>query len=434
MQEKTTSAHRSYNKKIPKPIRSVLKKIVGRFVHPRIGSKPTPKVFENCEITPFKFDCSGAFCLSADFEQSWAWMYDTPDMLKMGSLERKYFPRLFRELEKHNIPITWAIVGHLFLDECKRDKSSGLAHPDMPRPENHYSNDHWSWEKGDWYQFDPCTDIKKDPDWYAKDLIKMIIDSNVEHEVGTHSFSHIDFSNKNCDKKLADSEIKKCIEVMADMGSTPRSMVFPGGFEGNFDVLSKNNLISYRGGGPIELSYPYKINEGLWNINQSVFLFAHEGEDYLKRSIRYIKKAVKNNQVCHISFHPSNLNDENMKHTFLPILKYAEERKKMGELWIATMKDLAIYCEAREHFEASVKQTKRFIIIDSQCKIDARKYESSEITLKISIPRTRRVKSIDVDGKEYLIGKPYCYIKHEETAYLILTVPTGKNKILIEYK
>ena len=45
-------------------------------------------------------------------------------------------------------------------------------------------------DEGDWFKADPCTNLQTDPNWYAPDLIKLIRDSKVKHEIGSHTFSH----------------------------------------------------------------------------------------------------------------------------------------------------------------------------------------------------------------------------------------------------
>lgn len=76
---------------------------------------------------------------------------------------------LLNILERHNIPATWAIVGHLFLDHCK--KEDGIPHKDMPR------------FKPDWYSADPCTDLQKDPLYYGRDIVEKILSNRIEHEI-----------------------------------------------------------------------------------------------------------------------------------------------------------------------------------------------------------------------------------------------------------
>ena len=91
----------------------------------------------------------------------------------------------------------------------------------------------------------------------------MILDSNVEHEIGTHTFTHIDFSDKNCSPEVAEDEIKACIEAAKPYRINLQSIVFPGGTWGNIEVLKKYNFLIYRRRTDFELSYPYRDNYNL---------------------------------------------------------------------------------------------------------------------------------------------------------------------------
>ena len=73
---------------------------------------------------PFK----GGIVISADFELAWAWRYakqfkDSYSIgLKMAQQTRQNFPFFIKMFEDYNIPITWATVGHLFLEKCKNEE------------------------------------------------------------------------------------------------------------------------------------------------------------------------------------------------------------------------------------------------------------------------------------------------------------------------
>ena len=135
----------------------------------------------------------GVIVLSCDFELAWAWRYSKRKInpLEMARQERKNFPIILQKLTELDIPITWATVGHLFLESCKRD--GGRANSDLLRPE-FFENEFWNYERGDWYDIDPCGSYKTHPEYYAPDLVEMILNSKVPHEIGCHSFSHCDFS------------------------------------------------------------------------------------------------------------------------------------------------------------------------------------------------------------------------------------------------
>ena len=148
---------------------------------------------------------------------------------------RETLASLLRATEELGFPLTWAVVGHLALDRC--DCPSGVPHPDMPRPRTASGLD--------WYAFDPCSDVGREPLWYGSDMVEAVLDSPVEHEIACHSFSHVDFSA--CDRRVAEAEVAKCISVLKErFGVRPVSFVFPHDRVGHLDVLAKHGIKVFR--------------------------------------------------------------------------------------------------------------------------------------------------------------------------------------------
>src|SRR5689334_2135353 len=184
------------------------------------GLEPERKVFDGVEVAPFKGGASAAVTISADTEMNWAFRGRSAEVRdSLGTTERHNIPVILDILSDYSIPITWATVGHLFLSAC--DRNGGTAHEAMPRPP---ANERWN---GDWYKHDPCTDVERDPLWYAPDLMALIASSRVPHEIGSHTFSHIDFSAHTSDERLVTKEIEACRAAMKPFGLDVKSLVYP---------------------------------------------------------------------------------------------------------------------------------------------------------------------------------------------------------------
>ncbi len=284
----------------------------------------------------------GGLIISADFEMAWAWRYTktNADYLQKGRIERENIPKILRVLDEYNIPITFATVGHLFLENCERG-----AH-DWMRKIPHF-DDHWKFTKGDWYDHDPYSNYKDAPEWYAPDLIHMILDSKVDHEIGTHTFSHIDLSYKNCPPDVADDEIKACIMVANNYDIKLESIVFPGGTWGNIETLEKHKIIIYRKRNEFELAYPYRDDIGLLVTTSSGSLeydlnYGWPKEYLINRLKKYVDKAIRSNTIAHLWFHPS-LEPFILENIIPPFLEYASSKREIGELWIGPMNSIAHY-------------------------------------------------------------------------------------------
>ena len=282
----------------------------------------------------------GGFIISADFELGWAFRYSKtdPHPKKMAMQSRKNFPFLIRTFEEYNIPITWATVGHLFLKKCRKGDHDWMHR--IPYFENKY----WLYNKGDWFDCDPYTSWEKAKEWYAPDLIENILNSKIKHEIGCHSFSHIDLTYNNCPQEVAEDEIKACVELSKDWGISLKTFVFPAGTYGNFEGLKKYRFITYRKSLKYELSNPVVDENGLVVVPASKGLgdngLGWSAEYFIKRYRKYINKSIKTGTICHFWFHPS-IDEWFLKRIFPDILKYAAEKREEGKLWIGTMAETA---------------------------------------------------------------------------------------------
>jgi peptidoglycan/xylan/chitin deacetylase (PgdA/CDA1 family) len=195
------------------------------------------------------------FIISLDTELIWGYAaYPSKEAVSLMKNDSKKvrgcIDILLNLFEKHNIPATWAIVGHLFLDHCECE--DGMPHKDMPR------------FKKDWFSSDPCTDIKRDPLYYGRDIVEKILSNRIEHEIGYHSFSHVIFSE--CRREVAEAEIKEGIKLAKELGITLKSFVFPENKIGHIDVLKENGFKIYRG-----------ENLGRYDPNQSFLIRKFNG-------------------------------------------------------------------------------------------------------------------------------------------------------------
>ena len=249
--------------------------------------------------------------ISSDFELAWAWRYSKnfnnafSVAIQMAKQERDNIPGIVSLCEQYNIPITWATVGHLFLQSCENE--NGIAHAAMPRL-NHFENQYWKFSGKDWYEYDPCTNLETDPEWYCPDLIKIIQDSKVNHEIACHTFSHIDCRDSICSPSVMRAELRKCKELAEGFGVQLSSFVHPGHTIGNLDVLKEEGFTNFRTDYRNVLGYPKKHSNGLWEFEQSAeFNLRKEwSADYHTfRYIEMVKRSMETNTVCVFWFHPS---------------------------------------------------------------------------------------------------------------------------------
>ena|SRR2546425_751669 len=375
--------------------RALLKAILALRGDGKAGIKPQPRVFDGIAIAPFKNNARAAACISADFEMSWAFRHHPKEVARdRGQRERENIPHLLQIFERCAFPITWATVGHLFLESCTR-LPNGLAHPELPRPPR---NTLWT---GDWYMHDPCTDYKHDPLWYAPDLIQNILESPVRHEIGTHSFSHIDFSPACSDPILARRELEESAAAMQRFGLIPRSLVYPFNRMGHTELLADLSItaVRYRDRRErVRLSYPERMPSGVYKFYESMILRTSTSYAYLDKVKLFVAKAVARRAVFHLWFHPSD--PLSVAETeLLPITRYIDSQRKEGLVWVATMAEIASYCEARHSLRPEVRRTHGEMTIVWRGSFPSDKYGHTELTLILPpLPRPRMVTLTNSDG------------------------------------
>lgn len=291
------------------------------------------------------------FIISLDTELIWGIIHtkSDPSLLMMDDRKgRGTIDTLLNIFEKYNIPATWTIVGHLFLDHCECE--GGVPHKDMPR------------FKDDWYSCDPCTNIHKDPLYYGKDIIKKILSSRVKHEIGYHSFSHVIFSE--CSKGVAEAELKEGVKLAKEFGITLKSFVFPQDKVGHIDILRNQGFKIYRGkrarhvsethniifrkiGGGIDkliaLPVEPKGRDGIWGIpssmmfQDSLFHFT-----LILRAMVGINKAIREKKVFHIYLHPQALlSQPSLAGKLDKLFAFVAKKRNEGKLQVTTMGELA---------------------------------------------------------------------------------------------
>jgi peptidoglycan/xylan/chitin deacetylase (PgdA/CDA1 family) len=341
-----TQLYKKIRKKLPASLAGALTKLA-RI----IKGKPIVMPQELLVYKGFPNHQKGGMILSADFELAWAPRFTKrhPNPLehaiKLAKQERKNVPQLLSLFEKHHIPVTWATVGHLFLSSY--DEFDHNAMKRIP----HFETEWIRFTEGDWFDNVPKTSWQEAPEWYCPDLIKMIISSKVNHEIATHTFSHVNFSDKYCPPEVADDEINASMNVMKPYGITPVSICFPFGTWGNVPVLKKHGIKIYRRKLlAYQMAYPYKDEHGLL-VTLSTDAFdrsnpAYSAKSYKARFIKAINKAIKTGTVANFVFHPS-MDPWMISEVMDEVLGYAAKKRDEGALWIGTMKEIAEHINSR---------------------------------------------------------------------------------------
>lgn len=296
----------------------------------------------------------GSVVISIDAELAWGF-HDlrVPPYRRIKSA-RAAWSRLLATLEEHSLPATWAVVGHLFLEECD---GTHEWHPDSP----------------EWFERDPGGTVSERDQWFGPDLVDAIRRAGPDHEIACHSFSHVEFDSPETTRETAVAEVEASIEAAISMDVSLHSFVFPRNGVGHRDVLSDYGFTSYRGVRPDRwfdtlptprigklldatvvrtappLVSPTVDEYGLVDLPASLDLFGFQGvarslvkpafgDPIVRQARAGIDHAVEEDGVLHLWLHPNNLLEERDFDRLETVLSYLARRRDATSLAVETMR------------------------------------------------------------------------------------------------
>lgn len=139
---------------------------------------------------------TGSATISVEIELGWGF-HDRTDpasadeISEDGEAEREALDWFLAACDDAGVSVTFDVVGHLLLDTCDG------AHDGPHAP--------------DWFDRDPGTDADRDPLYYFPDVVDRIRSADVDHEVCTHTFSHV-LCDEASDEVVA-WELRRCREL-----------------------------------------------------------------------------------------------------------------------------------------------------------------------------------------------------------------------------
>jgi peptidoglycan/xylan/chitin deacetylase (PgdA/CDA1 family) len=257
------------------------------------------------------------FMVSIDTELRWGYRFHQDKRMARIVQDNEY--KVIRAIdaflclfEVYEVPVTWAIVGKLFFE-----------HPEI------------------------LTKIRK---------------SEIEHEIGYHSFSHIRFSEAS--RAAAEMELEQGLRIEDDFGIDLRSFVFPENMIAHVDLLQEYGYSIYRGPNNAGKS----VNKGLsvrarnfafrkivappveprwrdtiWEIPSSMLFYdAPYFQTLAFRATQGIRKAIKATSTFHLFLHPEDtLQDPKLLDRLEKVLQFVKTETEKKELCSITMGDFA---------------------------------------------------------------------------------------------
>ena len=305
---------------------------------------------------------TGYVIFSLDTEIAWGFFdkdatrarFFTPD----GSRERESIRRVLAILDEFGIVGTWALVGHLFYERCENCTVCPLL----------------DWQ-GRYSSFDQIYETAH-PQWYAPEIVDLLLASQDRHEIAFHGYTHKIFDPATMTREEAQLEIDEWLRLGQRFGLRPRSVIFTRNTVGFLDLFEAAGFTSYRGAATrywyrntrlgkvlktmdnlLGISAPpiYDLpadGDGIINLPSSQHLFSfnrklelqldrfHLHNLRMRRVVKGIRKAAQERKLIHLWAHPWEFQTEQDFAKLRYILSAAAEEIERGRLQSVSMADL----------------------------------------------------------------------------------------------
>lgn len=288
----------------------------------------------------------GDVVISIDGELGWG-HHDLPVSPMRIDRSRSGWETALELLDEYDVPATWAIVGHLFLEECDGRHE---AHPLGP----------------EWFSCRPGSTANL---WRAPELVRRIQDADQPHEIASHTFSHIVCSEVS--QEVAEAELAASTEIADCFGITLETLVYPRNQVAHRDVLADAGFSGYRGrvkpwyqgsrfrsalklvdwsplGTAPPIVSPTVDEYGLVDVPASLYLYGFQGR---ARSLgaqlgidpvvsvvrRGLERVAERDGVFHLWLHPHNLLQPGGRERFEAVLANVDRHRAASNVSTRTM-------------------------------------------------------------------------------------------------
>lgn len=295
--------------------------------------------------------------ISIDAELAWGFHDRRPLPVERIRAGRRSWRNLVDVFDEYDLPATWAVVGHLFQDECEEEHA---GHPAGPRP--------CTWKPD---RAEPA-DL-----WFGGNLVESVRDAAVDHEISAHGYTHVHFDHERMHREFAESELSACVDAAAERGLSFDSFVFPVNRIRYRDLLAERGFTCYRGtvpqatnrgrklvdavrdrGGP-PIVTPVVDEYGLVNVPASLNLFSFEdlartfvqplwGDPIANRVERGMEALAEREGVLHLWFHPHDLTRQRDFERLRAVLDQVERGRDELGIEVETMGQVAERVAASE--------------------------------------------------------------------------------------
>jgi peptidoglycan/xylan/chitin deacetylase (PgdA/CDA1 family) len=275
------------------------------------------------------------FNLTIDLELGWSRTRGsnspTPlaESLRRGRLARERVPDLLELCADLTIPLTFAVVGHVAISDCRAHRPPPAFAP--------------YWLGHDWFAVDPRSSLSESEEFYGEDLVRQIMQNRVVHEVASHGFSHLDLGDDATTEEAARFEIDESFRILSTLGLPPATFVFPGNRPGFVHLVKQHGFFIYRSQCNARLAIDAL---GLWQFPLGFWLSprAVSPEEVIDLVDTAIERKALVNFYCHLYEFGSR---QSLINFFRPVFAYVRKNECGGRIEARTMRSIVEMSQRR---------------------------------------------------------------------------------------
>jgi peptidoglycan/xylan/chitin deacetylase (PgdA/CDA1 family) len=296
----------------------------------------------------------GSFVISIDAELAWGFHDVSDPPMERIEAGRDGWLTLLDIFDEHDVPATWGVVGHLMLEDCDG------VHADLGPIDGWFDSERKQWRDRPDLRFGP-------------DLVRGILESDIDHEIACHTFSHVLFDDPRVTDRVVRGELEAAAAAARRFDVTYDSLIFPRNAVGYRELLGDFGFTCYRSRRPrpsgapgravekllaiadpdrLHLVTPTVDEYGLVDVPPSLYLFGFEGwartaaeaigeDPIVRQAKRGIDRASRTAGVFHVWLHPNDIVTERDARRVERIVEYAARKREITPLSIETMATVA---------------------------------------------------------------------------------------------
>jgi len=257
-----------------------------------------------------------------------------------ANADRAAIDMILQDSADFGVPITFAMADHYPMFEDSGEHSAINKIHDWASMANGWADDHW--RSNFWYADELAGggNYVSHPLIYGGDLTEKVLKSPVSHEIGSHTFGHIQMDL--ADEAIIAGELQEAQSLWKSMGIKTTSLAPPWNANpqsSKYDEIKNAGIFVYNEVGAF--TAPFELTEDLWTVRRSANNFAYNSLS------DEIDVAIAKGLAIGEYSHPGDIGGQ--RALFQDNLAYIKSKVDVGELWAVTMSDIARYWEAKSN-------------------------------------------------------------------------------------